>query len=35
MTLNISKAEVMRYIAESPTYRKVNAFKSMRVDIYI
>ena len=30
-----SKADVMRYIAESPTFRKVNEFKSMRVDVYI
>jgi len=35
MTLYVTKEDVMRYFEHNPIYHKVNAFKPMRIDIYI
>lgn len=35
MSITVTKDDVMRYIKNRPEYKKVNAFKDMRVDIYI
>jgi hypothetical protein len=35
MTLYVTKEDVMRYFANVPEYTKVNAYKDMRIDIYI
>ena len=35
MSIIVTKDDVMRYIKNRPEYKKVNAFKDMRVDIYI
>ena len=35
MTITITKDDVMEFIKHRPEYKKVNAFKDMKVDIYI
>jgi hypothetical protein len=35
MTLYVTKEDVMRYFANVPEHTKVNAYKDMRIDIYI
>ena len=35
MSITVTKDDVMRYIKNRPEYKKVNAFKDMKVDIYI